>query len=175
MEEEEMYPAPPPAPPQKPWYQRGWSIALGAVLVLGFIGSIVSDDDDASVTASENVVERRTVETDDSLASSVVPPPAAPAPSTQVAPAPAPVPVPVVTWAMPDMTGSNLQSAQDAMQALTGNLLFFSTSTDLTGQGRAQVLDGNWRVCSQNIPAGTAFDASAQIDFGVVKNEESCP
>ncbi len=75
---------------------------------------------------------------------------------------------------MPDLVGSNLQVAQDAMQALTGNPLFFTTSTDLTGQGRAQVLDANWQVCSQSLLPGTVFDESTIIDFGVVKNEEFC-
>ncbi len=76
---------------------------------------------------------------------------------------------------MPALVGTNLQAAQDAMQALTGNPLFFTTSTDLTGEGRAQVLDRNWQVCSQSLPPGTVFDASTIVDFGVVKTEEACP
>ena len=44
---------------------------------------------------------------------------------------------------------------------------------DLTG--RHQVLDRNWKVCSQNVPPGTSVDQSVGITFGAVKLAESCP
>ena len=122
---------------------------------------------------------------------------AAPATVTQtvVAPAPAPAPAPVATtaapepvavespapsaaavvvdFAMPDMVGTNLQVAQNTMQA---NNVFYSVSHDLLGT-RNQVLDGNWQVCDQNVPAGQRVtgDVEGAIDFGVVKLEETCP
>jgi hypothetical protein len=37
------------------------------------------------------------------------------------------------------------------------------------------VLDRNWKVCSQNVPAGRTIDASTRIDFGAVKLDERCP
>ncbi|HEY5199702.1 MAG TPA: hypothetical protein VIJ31_02240 [Acidothermaceae bacterium] len=77
---------------------------------------------------------------------------------------------------MPDLRGKVLQTAQDAIQALTGDAVFFTTSHDATGAGRHQILDRDWKVCTQNVAPGTAFDAAAKIDFGVVRvDTESCP
>ena len=63
--------------------------------------------------------------------------------------------------------------AQNTMQA---NGVMYSVSHDLLGM-RNQVLDGNWQVCTQNIPAGQQVvgDVEGQIDFGVVQLEEWCP
>ncbi len=114
---------------------------------------------------------------------------AAPATVTETveAPAPAPAPAPVaapatqtpsaaaptVDFLMPNMVGMNLQVAQNTMQA---NGVMYSVSHDLLGM-RNQVLDGNWQVCTQNIPAGQQVvgDVEGQIDFGVVQLEERCP
>lgn len=72
---------------------------------------------------------------------------------------------------LPDLTGAQLQSAQDrAQSAGFGNL----SSEDATGQGRAQVWDRNWRVCSQEPKAGEA-DPETLVVFSVVKEGESCP
>jgi hypothetical protein len=78
-----------------------------------------------------------------------------------------------VDFTMPDVTGLDLQSAQDLMQQ---NDVFFSTSTDLLGT-RNQAVDSNWIVCTQSIPAGQQVtgNAEGQIDFGVVKRGEPCP
>jgi hypothetical protein len=77
---------------------------------------------------------------------------------------------------MPNLIGRNLQAAQDAIQALTGNPAFFSSSTDLTGKGRMQVLDRNWQVCSSTPPPGATFTSDTAVDFGVVKiDTETCP
>jgi hypothetical protein len=78
-------------------------------------------------------------------------------------------------WVMPDLVGAVLQQAQDQMQALTGNPAFFTSSHDLGGQDRSQVLDANWKVCSQNVAPGAPVASDTTIDFGVVKLEESCP
>lgn len=79
------------------------------------------------------------------------------------------------SFVMPDLRGGNLQAAQDAIQALTGNPIFFSGSTDLTGQGRMQVLDRNWRVCSSTPAPGESYTSKSNVNFGVVKESESCP
>lgn len=107
-------------------------------------------------------------------------------PATAAAPSPASVPVPaattsqapslapvVVDFSMPDMVGTNLQVAQNEMQA---NNVFYSVSHDLLGS-RKQVMDGNWKVCDQNIAAGERVTGQVEgaIDLGVVKLEESCP
>jgi len=75
---------------------------------------------------------------------------------------------------MPDLVGQNLQDAQDALQSVSGNPLFYSASHDLAGS-RNQVLDSNWKVCTQNIPAGSTFTDDTTVDFGVVKLDEICP
>jgi hypothetical protein len=79
------------------------------------------------------------------------------------------------TWTMPDLTGSNLQDAQDTIQKLTDNAIFVTTSHDATGARRQQVLDRNWKVCSQNVPPGKTITADMRIEFGAVKLDESCP
>jgi hypothetical protein len=78
-------------------------------------------------------------------------------------------------WTMPDMVGTNLQKAQDAIQKLTGDPIFITGSHDATGHGRHQLIDADWQVCTQNIRAGTTFTAKSKIDFGTVKLAESCP
>ena len=76
---------------------------------------------------------------------------------------------------MPDLRGSVLQNAQDGIQKLTDNQIFVTTSHDATGSGRQQVLDSNWKVCSQNIAPGQTITAETRIDFGVVQLDERCP
>jgi beta-lactam-binding protein with PASTA domain len=78
-------------------------------------------------------------------------------------------------WTMPDVVGGNLQKVQDQMQKLTGDPLFLTTSHDATSRGRQQLVDSNWKVCSQTPAAGTPITIKSVIDFGAVKNNESCP
>ena len=75
---------------------------------------------------------------------------------------------------MPNLVGSNLQAAQDRIQAITGNPVFITFSHDATGQGRHQVLDSDWKVCSQNVVPGASIDSGTRIDFGAVKLTEIC-
>jgi hypothetical protein len=80
------------------------------------------------------------------------------------------------SWTMPNEVGKDLQTAQDDIQALTGNPMFISTSKDLTGQGRHQVMDRNWQVCSSTPPAGETFTSQTNVVFGVVRiDSERCP
>jgi PASTA domain len=76
---------------------------------------------------------------------------------------------------MPNLVGQNLQEAQDAIQKLTDNPLFLTLSTDATGQGRAQVVDSNWKICSQNVKPGDRFTKDTKIEFASVKLAERCP
>jgi hypothetical protein len=78
-------------------------------------------------------------------------------------------------WTMPNLVSVNLQKAQDDIQALTNNEIFFTSSHDASGQGRHQVLDRDWKVCSQNVPAGATIRIGTKIDFGAVKLAETCP
>lgn len=79
------------------------------------------------------------------------------------------------TWTMPNEIGKDLQRAQDDLQELTGNPLFFSGSDDLTGRGRHQINDRNWQVCSSTPPPGATFTAHTDVVFGVVRDSENCP
>jgi PASTA domain len=75
---------------------------------------------------------------------------------------------------MPNMVGKVLQDAQDEIQRVSGNPHFVTSSIDATGQGRHQILDRNWKVCSQSVPAGESFSATTHITLNVVKLSESC-
>lgn len=80
------------------------------------------------------------------------------------------------SWTMPNLIGKDLQGAQDAMQSLTHDAVWFTSSTDLTGKGRAQINDRNWQVCTSTPPPGATFTASTKVDFGVVRTDsETCP
>ena len=80
------------------------------------------------------------------------------------------------TWVMPDLRGTDLQTAQDAIQSLTRDSVYFTRSHDLSGRGRHQILDRDWQVCTQNVPPGATFTEDSEIDFGVVRVEvEACP
>jgi hypothetical protein len=79
------------------------------------------------------------------------------------------------SFVMPNEVGKILQAAQDDIQRVSGNPIFFTSSTDATGAGRHQILDRDWQVCTQSIPAGTKVGPDARIDFGVVRTSETCP
>jgi hypothetical protein len=79
------------------------------------------------------------------------------------------------SWTMPNLVGMDLQGAQDAIQSLTHDQVWFSSSTDLTGKGRAQIVDRNWTVCTSTPTPGMAFTATTKINFGVVRDTEKCP
>lgn len=80
------------------------------------------------------------------------------------------------TWTMPNLIGKDLQGAQDAIQSLTNDAVWYSGSTDLTGLGRMQINDRNWVACSSTPAPGVSFTESTKVSFGVVKKDiESCP
>ncbi len=126
-------------------------------------------------------VSKETVTVSETVTSVVVPtvisptPASSPSVTTQVAPSETGA-ASAGSWVMPDLIGKNLQDAQNAIQVLTNYKKFFSSSTDLTGQGRQQIIDRNWQVCSSTPPPGATFTTDTAIDFGVVKKgSESCP
>ena len=165
----------PTAPPRKPLHKRPAVWAVAAALLVGVgIGNAGGESGQASSPAAAS--------TSTAPSSATVAPTTTPAPVTvtvtQTPPpvtssAPAPVTAPVVDFTMPDLVGIDLQTAQNTIQ---GNGVFLSRSHDLLGM-RNQVLDSNWVVCTQSIPAGQQVtgDAEGLIDLGVVKREESCP
>ena len=71
-----------------------------------------------------------------------------------------------------DFVGMGLQSAQDTAQEQG----FYSLkSHDALGRARFQILDRDWKVCSQNVKAGTRASTDTKLDFGAVKLDETCP
>nr|WP_234336683.1 PASTA domain-containing protein [Streptomyces xylophagus] len=73
---------------------------------------------------------------------------------------------------VPEFVGMGLQSAQDAAQKQG----FYSLkSHDALGRDRHQILDRDWKVCSQNVKAGTTASTDTALDFGAVKLKETCP
>ena len=155
--------------------RRGTRFAAGALLLgVALVGSACGsgEGNDATASGGASTVEESS--------------PAAPPTTAAVAPqAPTSASIPTtaatastaadagVSFAMPDAVGMDLQSAQDLVQT---NGVFLSVSHDLLGS-RNQLIDSNWVVCTQNIPAGQQVtgEVEGEIDFGVVKREESCP
>jgi hypothetical protein len=80
------------------------------------------------------------------------------------------------SWKMPDETGKDLQAAQDDIQALTDDGIFFTDSHDVSGEDRSQFLDRDWQVCTQEPAPGARITPDTKIDFGVVRvDTEQCP
>jgi len=154
----------------QPFYRQPWLVVIGGLAAIGVLGALIggveSEPDSVMATPS-------------STASASSAAPTTPAPTTSAPTTPAPTtsaPAASATgtaFAMPDVVGMDLQSAQDLIQTYG---VFLSVSHDLRGS-RNQVLDSNWLVCDQNIPPGQQVtgDAEGKIDLGVVKREESCP
>lgn len=76
------------------------------------------------------------------------------------------------TGTVPHLVGLGLQAAQDAAQAVGFHNL---TSHDSAGRDRHQILDRDWKVCSQTPAAGSRASTGTKVDLGAVKTGESCP
>lgn len=61
---------------------------------------------------------------------------------------------------VPDEVGKQHQAAQDDLQA---HNLYNLSEEDATGQGRALIIDRNWKVVSQSPAAGTKVSEDANI------------
>jgi hypothetical protein len=70
------------------------------------------------------------------------------------------------------LIGMGLQSAQDAAQAAGFYALI---SHDSTGRGRHQILDRDWKVCTQTPAAGKTVPDTTEVNLGAVKLTEICP
>jgi hypothetical protein len=93
--------------------------------------------------------------------------PPTPKPEAKKAPAPA-----KDTFTMPALVGMILQDAQDLLQTKGSYLM---DQQDASGLERLQVLDANWKVCSQSPKKGTHVATDAMIVLRSVKLIESCP
>ncbi|MEV8557833.1 PASTA domain-containing protein [Streptomyces sp. NPDC051917] len=128
----------------------------GGVIVLGAIGNAVNGDNHDTASAS----------TSPKTAS------AAAATPTPTSADNKPKAATTEKKSVPNFVGMGLQSAQDAAQAAG----FYSlTSHDSLGRARMQILDRDWKVCSQSVKAGTVAATTTKLDFGAVKLAESCP
>ncbi|MEU6520460.1 PASTA domain-containing protein [Streptomyces sp. NPDC046978] len=76
------------------------------------------------------------------------------------------------TATVPNFVGMGLQSAQDTAQK---SGFYNLASHDALGRARNQILDRDWKVCSQNVKAGAKQPTDAKLDFGAVKLAEKCP
>lgn len=140
-----------------------WGVA--AVLAAGALGGCGGSEPSAASPATS--------------ASTAAPVTTTAAPPTTPTPAPVPtvasttVAAPAVDFTMPSLVGIDLQTAQNTIQTYG---VFYTVSHDLLGS-RNQVLDSNWIVCDQNVPAGQQVTGEVEgaIDFGVVKRDETCP
>lgn len=75
------------------------------------------------------------------------------------------------SFVMPSVVGMVLQDAQDLLQS---NGSYLMDQVDATGLGRIQVLDSNWKVCSQSPAAGASVTADQMVTLSAVKLDESC-
>ena len=180
---------PPSYPPPMPSSQPGWTrmrVIVPSAIGLFFLGVIVgsagsSDTTEISGTAKPTVAAtaKPTPTATATTDAAVEPAPAATkAPTTKptptkptVAPADA-KPANPETAKVPNFVGMVLQTAQDTAQA---EGFFFLASHDSLGASRMQVLDRNWKVCSQNVAPGKTVSVDTKLDFGTVKLDESCP
>ena len=143
--------------------KRHISIALVLAAGLPLLAACGGGSDSTASPATVTVTSQAPAPAPSSTAS---------APTSAVAPSAAATAA-GVDFPMPDMTGQVLQDAQDGLQSLG---VLYSVSHDALGS-RHQVLDRDWKVCDQNIPAGQQVtgNVEGQIDFGVVKLSEQCP
>jgi hypothetical protein len=65
-----------------------------------------------------------------------------------------------------------LQDAQDKLQTLGSYIM---DQQDASGLERLQMLDANWKVCSQKPKAGSAVAESDLVTLASVKLNEDCP
>jgi hypothetical protein len=54
-------------------------------------------------------------------------------------------------------------------------MFYISSSADATGEGRMQLVDSNWVVCSQNVAPGETVTEDVDVIFYVDKDDEACP
>ena len=75
------------------------------------------------------------------------------------------------TFVMPKVAGMNLQLAQDLLQSKGSYLI---DQVDYKGLNRFQVLDSNWKVCTQSPSAGKKVPISTVVTLASVKLTERC-
>jgi len=174
--------SPSPGGRERPrWYSRAWVIApvLG---IVGFgVGAAAAGSNAASIdsgAAQPAATATVTITNQATTTVKVTPPPVrvtvtkAASVSSQVNSA---SPAADGFFVMPNEVGKGLQASQDDLQAISGDPLYYSASNDALGAHRFQILDADWKVCSQNHSPGTGVTPNMLVTFNVVKLDESCP
>lgn len=152
---------PPPAP--RSWFARHKILTgIGALFVF-FIAIGIASGEDNSTSSTDTSATAPKEE-------------AAPANDKKEEPAEKPAaeeksPAEAGPATLPNLVGMSLQDAQDTAQAAG---FYGLTSHDATGMERFQALDRNWTVCSQE-PAAGEHPTDTTVDFGSVKQSETCP
>jgi beta-lactam-binding protein with PASTA domain len=73
---------------------------------------------------------------------------------------------------MPSLVGMGLQDAQDELQAMG---IYSLDQEDASGEGRVQLVDSNWKVCSQSPQSGAEVSTDTAVTLSSVKLSETCP
>jgi hypothetical protein len=145
----------PPAQPQRSTKPKAGPVAFLVVAVLIIIGVVNSGKDEPATSSSDSrpaAAAEPDAGQDAQLPESGAAEPGADAALTDGGAA--------ETAVVPDVVGMNHQLAQDTLQASGFYLLL---EEDATGQGRMLILDRNWEVVSQSVPAGTQAPLTAPI------------
>ncbi|WP_245665205.1 PASTA domain-containing protein [Nocardia sienata] len=128
-------------------------VIVAAATVLAACGSPEPDTESYTAVASAVPVRITTVTL------------TAPAPQSAATDTAPPVANTAARVPMPSVVCMNLQAAQDLIQTAG---VFYSRSEDATGRGRAQVVDRNWVVVSQQPAPGTPIGEGDAV-LSVVK------
>lgn len=166
-----QFAGPPSGPPAQPGGKPKWArkrVAIPAVFLAFFvgvgIGSTGNADEDATSVSSKDGPQPTVTVTATAEPS--------PGEAAKKAGDDKPIADAPKKAAVPDFVGMGLQSAQDKAQEAGFHGL---TSHDALGRDRMQAFDRNWKVCSQNVEAGSSEPTDTDLDFGAVKLEENCP
>jgi hypothetical protein len=168
---------PPAAQPQRPrWYSRAWVVgpAMGLVGIgvgAASAGSSGSAAEAASALSTVTITEHATATVEVTSPPVKVTVTKSPEGSSQVGNDSA---APDGSFVMPNEVGKGLQASQDDLQAISGDPLHYSASRDALAD-RFQIIDSDWKVCSQNVAPGTRVTSNMTVTFRVVKLDETCP
>jgi hypothetical protein len=140
-----------------------------AALAAGVLASLGAVSGCGSTPAPPAVVTQTVTET---VTTAQAPPEPSPSTTSVETPAePSTSSAPEV-FTMPDLVGENLQLAQDKLQALDSYLV---DQQDAAGLNRVQVVDSNWKVCSQKPAPGAKVPVDTMVVLAAVKLSEQCP
>lgn len=157
-------PAPAGAPTKKPiWQRKRVIIPVAAVVALFGIGALSSQGENSTgAQPASPAASSQPAESPGAGASESPDDQASESPEAEEA----------RTFTMPDLVGKSLQEAQNELQALGSREL---QQEDASGQGRAQIVDSNWKVCAQDPAAGQEVPTSTTVVLSSVKEDEYCP